>query len=149
MNNVSLVGRLVRDPELRYTTSQTAVGAFTLAVDRQKKDDKGQSADFIRISVFGKTAENCARYLSKGRQIAVTGMIRTGSYKNKNGDTVYTTDVWARNVEFMSGGKKDGAQGTADQRPAQRSSYPDPAYQGYQDDLPPGFETVDEDDIPF
>lgn len=153
MNNVSLIGRLVRDPELRYTTSQTAVGTFTIAVDRQKKENNGPSADFIRISAFGKTAENCARYLSKGRQIAITGSIRTGSYKNKEGNTIYTTDVVARSVEFLAGGNKNsqGNNGQSGQNgySGQTGRGPDPAQGQYYDDLPPGFEAIDEEDIPF
>lgn len=105
MNNCTLIGRLVRDPELSYTQSQTALCKFTIAVDRQSKEEK--TADFIRIVVWGKQAENCGRYLYKGKQVAVNGRIQTGSYKdNKSGNTVYTTDVIANNVEFL-GGKQE------------------------------------------
>lgn len=99
MNNVILIGRLVKDPELSYTQSQTAMCKFTIAVDRQSKEEK--TADFIRIVVWGKQAENCDRYLYKGKQVAVNGRIQTGSYKDKDGKTVYTTDVIANNVEFL------------------------------------------------
>jgi len=86
MNNVVLIGRLTKDPELRYIPeSQTAVATFTLAVDRPGKEKK---ADFPKITVFGKQAENCERFITKGRLVAVQGRIQTGSYKNKNGDTV-------------------------------------------------------------
>lgn len=105
MNNVILIGRLTKDPELSYTQSQTALCKFTIAVDRQSKEEK--TADFIRIVVWGKQAENCDRYLFKGKQVAVNGRIQTGSYKdNKSGNTVYTTDVIANNVEFL-GGKQE------------------------------------------
>jgi len=88
LNNVVLIGRLTRDPELRYIPeSQNAVATFTLAVDRPFSKEK--QADFIRITVFGKQAENCERYLAKGRLAAVQGRIQTGSYKNKEGVTVY------------------------------------------------------------
>lgn len=104
MNNVVLIGRLARDPELSYTqNTQTAVCRFTLAVDRPKKQGEDQGADFIRITVWGRQAETCDRYLSKGRQCAVIGRIQTGSYKNRNGETVYTTDVIAERVEFLGG----------------------------------------------
>lgn len=103
MNSVILIGRLARDPELSYTPQQTAVTHFTLAVDRMKKED---GADFIRVTVFGKQAENCDRYLRKGRQVAAHGRIQTGSYKNKDGVTVYTTDVIADRVEFLGGGQE-------------------------------------------
>lgn len=99
MNNVILIGRLTKDPEMAYTQSQTALCKFTIAVDRQSKEEK--TADFIRIVVWGKQAENCDRYLFKGKQVAVNGRIQTGSYKDKDGKTVYTTDVIANNVEFL------------------------------------------------
>ena len=96
MNQVILIGRLTRDPELVYTPgNQTAVTRFSIAVDRR---DKEKTADFIRITVFGKQAENCDRYLHKGKQVAVNGRIQTGSYKNREGQTVYTTDVIANNA---------------------------------------------------
>jgi single-strand DNA-binding protein len=112
MNSVVLIGRLARDPELSYTPStQTAVCHFTLAVDRPRRSGEDRGADFIRITVFGKQAENCDRYLSKGRQAAVHGRIETGSYKNREGVTVYTTDIIADNVEFLGGGQNNGGQG--------------------------------------
>lgn len=101
MNSVILIGRLTKDPELSFTPSQTALCKFTIAVDRQSKEEK--TADFIRIVVWGKQAENCDRYLFKGKQVAVNGRIQTGSYKDKDGKTVYTTDVIAGNVEFLGG----------------------------------------------
>ena len=103
MNSVILIGRLARDPEMSYTQQQTALTRFTLAVDRPKRQGEDNGADFIRITVWGKQAENCDRYLSKGRQAAVMGRIQTGSYKNRNGETVYTTDVIADRVEFLGG----------------------------------------------
>lgn len=136
MNNVILIGRLCNDPELSYTQqNQTAVCKFTLAVDRMKKDD---GADFIRITAWGKQAENCDRYLSKGRQVAVHGRIQTGSYTNKDGQKVYTTDVVAQNVEFLGGGS-----GESNQAP-QQQSYPTPQFV----ETPEGFDIV-EDSIPF
>ena len=103
MNSVVLIGRLARDPELSYTPqNQTAVCRFTLAVDKARKTED-QSADFIRITVWDKQAENCDRYLRKGSQCAIHGRIQTGSYKGKNGETVYTTDVVADRVEFLNG----------------------------------------------
>ena len=107
MNNVILIGRLTKDPELSYTQSQTALCKFTIAVDRQSKEEK--TADFIRIVVWGKQAENCGRYLYKGKQVAVNGRIQTGSHKDKSGNTVYTTDVIANNVEFL-GSKSEGRE---------------------------------------
>ena len=100
MNSVILIGRLTKDPEIRQTTSGTNVTTFSLAVDRMFSKEK--ETDFIRIVVYGKAAESCARYLAKGKQVAVKGRIQTGSYKKDNGDTVYTTDVVADRVEFLS-----------------------------------------------
>lgn len=114
MNSVILIGRLSRDPELSYTpNTNTAVGRFTIAVDRPKRDGEDQGADFIRITVWGRQAETCDRYLAKGRQVAVHGRIQTGSYKDRNGETVYTTDVVADRVEFLgsAGGENSGYGG--------------------------------------
>ena len=114
MNNVVLIGRLTRDPELRYIPgSGTAVSTFTLAVDkglsrekRQEMESKNQpTADFIRIVVWGKMGENCANYLAKGRLVGVQGRIQTGSYDDKDGKKVYTTEVVASNVEFLEWGE--------------------------------------------
>ena len=104
MNNVVLIGRIVAKPELKYTpNTQTAVTNFTLAVDKQSKEG---GADFIRGKAYGRRAENICRYMDKGRQIAVQGRIQTGSYKDKDGKKVYTTDVIIDNDEFL-GGKND------------------------------------------
>lgn len=107
MNNVVLIGRLTKDPEVRYTAGdQMAVANFTIAIDRPTKQGKEKQADFPRIIVFGRSAENCEKFLSKGRLVGIQGRIQTGSYKNKNGDTVYTTDVVADRVEFLEWGEK-------------------------------------------
>ena len=114
MNSVVLIGRLARDPELSYTpNTQTAVCHFTLAVDRPRRQGEERGADFLRITVFGRQAENCDRFLAKGRQAAVHGRIETGSYKNREGVTVYTTDIIADNVEFLGSGQggQNGGQG--------------------------------------
>lgn len=108
MNSVVLIGRLTKDPQVRNTANGMAVASFTLAVDRPTKSGEKRQADFPRIIAFGKTAETCGKYLSKGRQIAVSGQIRTGSYQNQNGDTIYTTDIVANRIEFLgSSGRKE------------------------------------------
>lgn len=118
MNNVILIGRLTRDPE--YTAgAKTGMTRFTLAVDRPWQKDKEREADFIRIKVFGREAENCDRYLSKGRMVAVRGRIQTGSYQNKEGQTVYTTDVIGDRVEFMPEGRKSDPAPAPRQEPPQ------------------------------
>ena len=102
MNKVILIGRIVRDTEVRYggANNAVAVARYTLAVDRKYKKDGEQTADFINCVAFGKLAEFAEKYLKKGTKIAVTGRIQTGSYKNKDGNTVYTTDVVVEEQEF-------------------------------------------------
>lgn len=111
MNKVILIGWLTRDPELRYTQSNQAVCTFTLAVDKKLSREKREeaeaagrpTADFPRIIVWGKAGENASRYLFKGSQCAIEGRIQTGSYQDKeSGKTIYTTDVVADNVEFLT-----------------------------------------------
>ena len=97
MNNVTLIGRLTKDPEIRYTEQQLAVVRFNIAIDRIGKD---KGADFPSIVVFGKQAENCEKWLHKGRLVAIQGHIQTGNYTNKDGNKVYTTDVVVEEQEF-------------------------------------------------
>lgn len=103
MNKVILIGRCTRDPEVRYSQGEnaTAVARYTLAVDRQFKMDGEQSADFINCIAFGKRGEFAEKYLRKGTKIAVVGRIQTGSYTNKDGQKVYTTDVIVDEHEFV------------------------------------------------
>lgn len=108
MNKVSLTGRLTRNPEIRYTNSGSAVASFTVAVDRRFKRDGEQTADFISCVAFGKTGEFIEKYFYKGSGIEVSGRIQTGSYTNKDGNKVYTTDVVAEECGFAQGGKSGG-----------------------------------------
>lgn len=102
MNNVSLVGRLTKDPEIKYTQSGVAVCIFTLAVNRPFKNANGENeADFIMVQVWRKAAENAANYLKKGSQAAVNGRINTRHYENDKGDRVYVTEVVADFVQFL------------------------------------------------
>jgi single-strand DNA-binding protein len=103
MNKVILMGRLTKDPEVRYSTgdSQTTIARYSLAVDRRfKRDGDEQTADFINCVVFGKGAEFAEKYLRRGTKIAVSGRLQTGSYTNKDGVKVYTTDVIIEDQEF-------------------------------------------------
>ena len=101
MNRVELIGRLTRDPELRYTGSNIATTRFTLAVNRPFQSQNGeQGTDFINVVVWRKQAENVKKYCTKGSLVAVEGRIQTGSYE-KDGRTIYTTDVVADNVQFL------------------------------------------------
>jgi single-strand DNA-binding protein len=142
LNNVVLIGRLTKDPELRYIPeSQNAVATFTLAVDRPFSKEK--QADFIRITVFGKQAENCERFLTKGRMAGIQGRLQTGSYKNKEGATVYTTDVVADRVEFLEWGDKTGSGSGSGYGFERQDAKGQPG-------IPEGFQALeDDDDIPF
>lgn len=103
MNQAILIGRLTRDPDVRYGRGedQTAVGRYTLAVDRRFKREGEKDADFISCVCFGKSAEFAEKYLTKGMKIAVTGRIQTGSYTNREGQKVYTTDIIIESQEFV------------------------------------------------
>lgn len=126
MNNVTLIGRLTRDPETRYTAdTQMAVTRFSIAINRPGKD---KGADYPNIIVFGKQAENCEKYLKKGRMVAIQGRIQTGSYEKSDGTKVYTTDVVADRVEFL------GEQ-TTQQKPEQPDYVPE-GYAEIQEDIP-------------
>ncbi len=116
MNKVVLIGRVTKDPDLRYTQSGMAVCQFTLAVNKNLSKDKKEemeaqnkpTADFPRIVVWGKMGENASRYLKKGSQCAIDGSIQTGSYQDNNGNRVFTTDIIAQHVEFLTRLTQDG-----------------------------------------
>ena len=113
MNLVVEIGRLTKDADVRYASNddRTCIARFVLAVDRKFKKDGEQSADFINCVAFGKTAEFIEKYVGKGTKIAVTGHIQTGSYDNKDGQKVYTTEVVADSVEFAeSKGKEESKE---------------------------------------
>lgn len=140
MNNVILIGRLTKDVELRYTQSSNATYArFTIAVDKgmskekkQEAEENGQpTADFINIVVWGKQAENCQRYLQKGRNVAIQGRLQSGSYTAQDGTRKFVTEVWAERVQFIEWGEK-------------KEDHTQPF--GQFDEI--SFETTDED-IPF
>ncbi|MEO3947663.1 single-stranded DNA-binding protein [Gorillibacterium sp. CAU 1737] len=111
LNRSILIGRLTRDPELRYTPAGVAVTTFTLAVDRPFTNDKKErEADFIPIVVWRQAAEACANYLNKGRLCAVEGRIQVRSYDNNEGRKVYVTEVVADNVKFLESANRDSGQ---------------------------------------
>lgn len=131
MNNISLIGRLTRDIELRYTTSGMAVAKFTIAVKRQFAKEGQQDTDFIDIVTFQKTAENCAKYLAKGSLCAVEGRLQIRPYEDKDGAKRKATEVFANNVQFLSP-KKEGGQAPS----AQDNTFGEQV-------------SFDDDDIPF
>ena len=110
MNKVILMGRLTRDPEVRYSQGEnaTAVARYSLAVDRRFRREGEPTADFINCVAFGRAAEFAERYLRQGTKIAITGRIQTGSYTNKDGQKVYTTDVVAEDQEFAESKNSSG-----------------------------------------
>ena len=112
MNKVIMIGRLVKDPEIRYSqgANTTCVARYTLAVDRKFKQDGQPNADFINCIAFGKLGEFAEKYLRKGIKIAVTGRIQTGSYTNKDGQKVYTTDVVVEEQEFCESKSQSNSQ---------------------------------------
>ena len=107
MNHVTLIGRLTKDPEVRYTQQGTPVGTFTLAVDRRVAKDKPKETDFIPCVVWGKTAEVVGNWCKKGKQVAVEGRIQVRSYDAKDGTKRYVTEVIVSELELL--GKGDGS----------------------------------------
>ncbi len=116
MNCVQLVGRLTKDPEIKYGNNGTTIARFSVAVDRRFKSEGGPTADFPNIVAFGKTAEFLEKYFKKGMRIGLIGRIQTGSYEKQDGTKVYTTDVIAENVEFVE--SKQNSQETTQEPPA-------------------------------
>ena len=108
MNHVTLIGRLTKDPEVRYTQSGTAVGTFTLAVDRRVQKDKPKEADFIPCVVWNKTAEVVGNWCKKGKQVGVEGRMQVRSYDAKDGSKRYVTEVIVSELELL-GSKNEGA----------------------------------------
>lgn len=118
LNRVILIGRLTRDPELRYTPSGVAVTQFTLAVDRPFTAQGGErEADFIPIVTWRQLAETCANYLRKGRLTAVEGRIQVRNYENNEGKRVYVTEVIADNVRFLESNREGGGGGNREESP--------------------------------
>ena len=152
MNKVILMGRLTRDPEVRYSQSNTgdgqmAIARYTLAVDRRFNRNGDQSADFIGCVAFGRSAEFAEKYLKQGTKIAITGRIQTGSYTNKDGNKVYTTDVVVEEQEFAeSKASSDSYAASHPRTSAPEASMPNPgtAAEGFMN-IPDG---IDEE-LPF
>ena len=119
MNKVILLGRLVRDPETRYggTNDSMAVCRYTLAVDRKFKKDNEPTADFINCVAFGKTAEFAEKYFTRGLRVAVSGRIQTGSYTNRDGQKVYTTDVVVEEHEIAQSRSESSNQQESNRQP--------------------------------
>lgn len=130
VNKAIIIGNLGADPEVRYTQSGTAVGNLRIATNERWTDKSGQTqerTEWHRVVVFGKTAENCSKYLSKGRQVYVEGRLQTNEWQDKEGNKRYTTEIVANNVTFLSGGNGGGGggdySGGGDNRPQVESNY--------------------------
>lgn len=139
LNKAILIGRLTKDPELRYTPSGVAVAQFTLAVNRPFSNSRGErEADFIPVVVWRKTAEACANHLRKGSQVAVDGRIQVRHYDNNEGRRVYVTEVVAESVQFLSPANGTSASNSNENRNAGETYYSDGSNDGFipDDELP-------------
>ena len=145
MNKVILMGRLTRDPEVRYSqgAEPLAIARYTLAVDRRFKRDGDQSADFIRCVAFGRSGEFAEKYFHQGTKIVAEGRIQTGSYQDKDGKTVYTTEVVVENQEFAE--SKASADNNSYQAQPMASAPTAPAGDGFMN-IP---DSVDDSGLPF
>lgn len=145
MNKAILIGRLTRDPELRYTGSNRAVCQITVAINRTFSNQNGErEADYINVVVWDKQAENVSKYLSKGRLVAVEGRIQTRSYDNNEGKKVYVTEVVASNVQFLeSRSSQNGGGNISNANPFDNNGGSVNSYSSAQ------IETIDVQDDPF
>jgi len=139
INNFVGVGRLTRDVDLRYSASGTAVANFTVAIPRRYDKEK---SDFIRCVAFKKTAELMAEYVRKGHQVGIEGSIQTGSYQNKEGQTIYTTDVIVNNVQFLESRASSAQPRTTDQQRIDKANEMVKPSEGQQVD-------ISDSDLPF
>lgn len=145
LNNVSLVGRLTKDVELRYTQSNVAVATFTLAVNRTFKNENGdREADFINCVMWRQQAENLANWAKKGALIGITGRIQTRSYDNQQGQRVYVTEVVAEQFQLLESRNSQGQQGNQGQRAQTQQETPDFSRSATTNPL-----DISDDDLPF
>ena len=156
MNKVFLIGRLVRDPELRYTSSNLPVATFSIAVNRTFANQNGErEADFINIVVWRKQAENCKNYINQGSQVAIDGRIQTRSYDDQNGQKRYVTEVVADNVQFLdtkasreqrmeSSNVNPYNLGNQTEKPLDMGDIPEDPFKDFGEEI-----KVEENDLPF
>lgn len=145
MNKVHLIGRLTKDPDVRYSQgdNSTAIARYTLAVDRRFKREGESDADFISCIAFGKTGEHVEKYYKKGMKMVLSGRIQTGNYTNKDGQKVYTTDIIAEEVEFAEsktngGGTENNSKTSSKQQLSKK-----------QDEGFVNLDDIDQDELPF
>lgn len=153
LNRIILIGRLTRDPELRYTPSGVATTTFTLAVDRNFTGPNGErEADFIPVVTWRQLAETCANYLKKGRLCAVEGRIQVRNYENREGKRVYVTEVVADNVRFLESANNSSGGNSAGRQANQNNSSSDSRSDDYTGDSFSGDGKpieISDDDLPF
>ena len=152
LNKVLLLGRLGKDPEIRYTSQQNAVATFSLATSERRKDASGnwnEVTEWHNVVVFGKQAENCSKYLKKGREAFIEGRIQTRKWQDKEGKDRYTTEVVANAVQFVGG--RAAGEGSSDDFSggSARGKLPDSLMAADSLDSGPTEVTFDDDDIPF
>lgn len=140
MNKVILIGRLIKDPDIRMGTNDTIIARYTLAVNRRYHKNNEVTADFIGCVALGKNGEFAEKYLHKGTKIAVTGRIQTGSYTNRDGQKVYTTDVLIEEQEFAESKKN---------QPDEQSQPPIPSPEQGADDFMSVPAFTEDDELPF
>lgn len=154
MNKVFLIGRLTRDPEIRYTSSNVAVTTFSIAVNRTFANQNGErEADFINIVVWRKQAENCKNYLNQGSQVAIDGRIQTRNYEDQNGQKRYVTEVVADNVQFLdtkaAREQREANSGNVYDMPSQEempqtNDIPEDPFKDFGEEI-----KIEENDLPF
>lgn len=149
MNKTILMGRLTRDPEVRYAANDSgmAIVRYTLAVDRRRTGSDGQSADFINCVAFGKTGEFAEKYFRKGMKVLITGRIQTGSYTNQEGQRIYTTEVVVEDQEFTESkraSEEAAAAAPSAPQPAQPAAAAAPT-----DAMPEPLPFAEDEEIPF
>ncbi|MHC1744083.1 MAG: single-stranded DNA-binding protein [Syntrophobacteraceae bacterium] len=151
VNKVILVGRLGADPEVRYSANGTPIARFNLATNESVPTSEGgweERTEWHRVVAFGKTAENCGNYLSKGRLVYIEGKLRTQQWEDNQGQKRYTTEVVARDVQFL-GGQDDQGQSAQGASPPQRTRPQASAPPQFSEDLPPMPQGPPDEDIPF
>lgn len=148
MNKVMLIGRLSRDPELRHTTSGTAVCQINIAINRPVAQDKEPETDFINVVLWNKQAENVAKYVTKGGQVAVEGRIQIRSYENNEGKKTFVTEVIASNVEFLQTKKNDTSKTNEENTTEANDPYAEFGNQITLDDLD-NKSIITEENLPF
>ena len=154
LNKVHLIGNLGGDPELRYTQNQTPVCTLSIATTESRNDSNGQKQDFTtwhRVVVWGRQAENCSKYLAKGRQIFIEGRLQTRQWEDQNGSKRYTTEIVAQNVQFL-GSNRGAGTGDSAERPAYSQQNSNQNNQNFGSEpavQPPQVDHSSLDDVPF